>query len=104
MIAAAIDRSDVATFVDNLFLVYIVLIIASVAISWFVNFRGALPHNRFVRAVAGFVEEATAPYLNALRRFVPPLGGGGMSLDLSPMLGLILLFVLQAIVVGLIDA
>jgi YggT family protein len=101
-IAAAIDRNDVGSFVDNLFLVYIILVIASVAISWFVNFRGALPYNAPVRAVAGFIESTTGPYLNALRRFVPPIGGGGMSLDLSPMIGLILLFVVQAIVVGLI--
>ena len=99
---AAIDRDDVAAFVENLFFVYIVLVIASVAISWYTSFRGALPYNTPVRAVAGFIEVTTSPYLNSLRRFMPPIGAGGMSLDLSPMVGLILLFVLQAIVVGLI--
>ncbi len=101
-IVAAIDRNDVGNFVDNLFLVYIILVIASVAISWYVNFRGALPYNTPVRAVSGFIDDTTSPYLNALRRFMPPIGGRGMSLDLSPMIGLILLFVVQAIVVGLI--
>ena len=100
---AAIDRNDVAAFVENLFFVYIVLVIASVAISWYVTFRGALPYNTPVRAVAGFIEDTTAPYLNSLRRFMPSIGAGGMSLDLSPMIGLILLFLMQAIVVGLID-
>lgn len=99
---AAIDRNDVGNFVDNLFLIYIILVIASVAISWYTNFRGALPYNTPLRAVSGFIEDTTAPYLNSLRRFMPPIGGGGMSLDLSPMIGLILLFVLQAIIVGLI--
>jgi YggT family protein len=103
LIAAAIDRGDVARFVDSLFLVYIILVIASVAISWYVSFRGSLPYNRTLRAVTGFVEETTAPYLNVFRRFLSPVGAGGMAIDLSPMIGLILLFVARSIVVGLIE-
>lgn len=105
MIAAAvsIDRNDVAQFVDSLFLVFIILVIASVAISWYQNIRGSIPYNRPLRAVTGFVEETTSPFLNRLRRVVPPLGAGGMSLDLSPMIGLLVLFVLRGIVVGLIN-
>jgi len=102
-IAAAIDRGDVARFVDALFLVYIILVIASVAISWYVSFRGSLPHNSALRAVTGFIEETTAPYLNLFRRFLPPVGGGGMAIDLSPMIGLILLFVARSVAVGLIE-
>lgn len=102
ILTAAIDRNDVAGFVDNLFLVYIILVIASVAISWVINFRGSLPYNRPVRAIADFIEETTGPYLNAFRRFMPSVGAGGMAIDLSPMIGLILLFVMQAVVVGLI--
>lgn len=102
-VLAAIDRNDVAQFVDSLFLVFIVLVIASVAISWYVNFRGSLPYNTPLRAVTGFIDETTSPFLNALRRFMPPIGAGGMSLDLSPMIGLLLLFVVRAIVVGLIN-
>jgi YggT family protein len=102
-IAAAIDRNDVAQFVDSLFLVFIILVIASVVISWYVNFRGSLPYNTPLRAVTGFIDETTSPFLNALRRFLPPVGAGGMSLDLSPMIGLMLLFVARAVVVGLIN-
>ena len=35
--AVSIDRNDVAQYVDSLFLVYIILVIASVAISWYQN-------------------------------------------------------------------
>ena len=49
-----------------------------------------------------FITESTNPYLNLFRRFLPPVGGGGFALDLSPMIGIIVLFVLQAVVVGLI--
>ena len=103
LLAAAIDRGDVARFVDSLFLVLIILVIASVAISWYVSFRGSLPYNNGLRAVTGFIEETTTPYLNLFRRFLPPVGAGGMALDLSPMVGLILLFIARAIVVGLIQ-
>lgn len=103
VIPIAIDRGDVAQYVDSLFLVFIILVIASVAISWVLNIRGSLPYNAPLRAVTGFVTETTSPYLNLFRRFLPPVGAGGMSLDLSPMIGLILLFVLRAVVVGLIN-
>ena len=49
-----------------------------------------------------FVTETTDPYLNLFRRIMPPVGGGGFALDLSPMIGLIVLFVVEAVVVGLI--
>jgi YggT family protein len=99
---AAIDRHDVGLYVDNLFLVFIIMIIASIAISWVVTFRGSLPYNRPVRAVTGFLDETVNPYLNLFRRVLPSVGAGGMAIDLSPMIALIALFVVRAIVVGLI--
>jgi YggT family protein len=99
----SIDRNDVAQYVDSLFLVVIILVIAAVAISWYQNIRGSIPYNRPLRAVTGFVEETTSPFLDGLRRVVPPLGAGGMSIDLSPMIGLMLLFVLRSVFVGLIN-
>jgi len=52
--------------------------------------------------VAGFIRETTDPYLNLFRRFLPPVGGGGMALDLSPVVGVILLLVAQQVVVALV--
>ncbi len=62
-----------------------------------------MPYNRALRATLDFIKETTDPYLNLFRRFLPPIGGGGFALDLSPILGIILLFVVRAIVVGLIE-
>jgi len=101
-IAAAIDRDDVALFVDNLFLVFIIMIFAWIVIGWVLMFRGSLPYNRPLRAVTDFIEETVNPYIGVFRRFVPSIGIGGMGLDLSPMVALIVLFIAQAIVVGLI--
>lgn len=101
-VAAAIGRDDVAAFVDNLFLVFIIMIFGWIAIGWVVAFRGSIPYNRPLRAVTGFIEQSVSPYINVFRKFVPTLGVGGMGLDLSPMVALIVLFIMQAIVVGLI--
>jgi YggT family protein len=99
MIAMALSRGDVADYVGALFLVYIILILLNILISWIPR----MPYNPALRAVLDFVTETTNPYLNVFRRLLPPIGGGGFALDLSPMLGLIVLFVARAVVVGLIE-
>ena len=99
---AGIDRNDVAVYVEAVFYVMIILIIARIAMSWYINFRGAIPYITPLRAVTGFIEETVDPYLNFFRRRLPAIGGGGLALDLSPMVGLIVLFLAQAIIAGLI--
>jgi YggT family protein len=98
MMPLALNRGDVADYVSALFVVYVILIFARIVIS----FVPRMPYRPWLRAVLDFVAETTDPYLNFFRRFLPPIGGGGFALDLSPMIGLIVLFVAQAIVVGLI--
>ena len=99
MIPLALSRYDVADYVGALFLVYIILVFLNVLISWVPR----MPYNRPLRATLDFVKETTDPYLNFFRRFLPPLGGGGFALDLSPMIGVIVLFLARAVVVGLIE-
>lgn len=96
----ALSRGDVSAYVSALFTVYIVLIFLKILMSWIPR----MPDNRILRAVIQFISETTDPYLNIFRRILPPVGGGGMAIDLSPMVGVIVLFILQAIVVGLIGA
>jgi YggT family protein len=98
MIALAVTRNDVADYVSALFLVYIILIFLNVLSSWIPR----MPYYRALRATLDFIHETTDPYLNLFRRFLPPLGGGGFALDLSPVLGVIALFILRAVIVGLI--
>ncbi len=95
----ALTRYDVATYVNALFLVYIILIFLNILIAWIPR----MPYYRWLRATLDFVKETTDPYLNLFRRFLPPIGGGGFALDLSPIIGLILLYVLRTIVVNLIE-
>jgi YggT family protein len=48
------------------------------------------------------VEDVTSPYLNLFRRFIPPIRIGPAALDLSPVIGIFLLIILQGVIVGLI--
>lgn len=98
MIPLALDRGDVADYVSALFIVYVILIFARIVIS----FVPRMPYRPWLRSVLDFITETTDPYLGFFRRFLPPVGGGGFALDLSPMVGIIVLFVLDAVVVGLI--
>jgi YggT family protein len=94
----AVTRGDVADYVNALFIVYIALIFVNILMSWLPR----VPYNRVLRALLDFVAETTNPYLNLFRRFIPPIGGAGFALDLSPLIGIFVLLLLQALVVGLI--
>jgi YggT family protein len=94
----AVDRAAIADYVNALFTVYIILILVSIVLSWIPR----LPYNRVLHAFVTFVQDVTQPYLRIFRRFLPPVGGGGFALDLSPIIAIIVLAVAQAIVVNLI--
>jgi uncharacterized protein YggT (Ycf19 family) len=91
----AIARSDIADYVAALFLVYFVLIMLRILLSW-VQVARPIPYNRPLRAVLDFITEVVDPYLNVFRRVIPPLG----PFDLSPILAILLLFLVQGIVVS----
>lgn len=95
LLLAAIGRDEIADYVAALFLVYFVLIFVRILLSWAQSFR-ALPYNMTLRVVVGFVEESTDPYLNFFRRFIPPIG----PIDISPILAILVLFLVEGIVVG----
>jgi YggT family protein len=94
----ALSRGDVASYVSALFTVYIVLIFIRILVSWIPR----LPENTVLLAVVNFARQTTDPYLNVFRRILPPVGGSGLAIDLSPMIGLILLLIGQSIIVGII--
>ena len=101
MIAFALSRVDVADYVDALFLVYTILIFLNILISWIPRMP---TYNRGLRVAMDFVTETTNPYLNLFRRLIPPLGrGGGFALDVSPIIGLVVLFIARALIVGAIE-
>ncbi len=90
---AAIGRDEIADYVAALFTVYLVLVVIRVLLSWVPR----MPYNPYLRAVVGFIEETTDPYLNLFRRVIPPIGG---RLDISPILAIFVLLIAQGLVVG----
>jgi len=93
----ALTRGDIADFVGGLILVYFVLIFLNVLLSWLGQFR-PIPYNLALRAVTGFIEESTNPYLNLFRAWIPRIG----PLDISPMVAMLVLWIGGGIAVGLI--
>jgi uncharacterized protein YggT (Ycf19 family) len=102
MIAAALvvatARSQVADYVSTLISVYVILILLYILSTLFFSFGGRTPYNRVLNAVLEFLRQVCEPYLRFFRRFIPPLG----PLDLSPMVAIIVLYVVGGLVVGLI--
>ena len=97
MSVLALTRTNLADYVAALLLVYTVLIIANVVLSWVQQFR-PLPYSTPLRAVTGFIEESTNPFLNLFRRFIPRLG----PLDISPIVAILVLSIVGGLVVNLI--
>ena len=92
----ALTRATVAQYVYTLALVYVVLIFIRILMSWVPR----IPYNRWLRMFLDFVTEATDPYLNLFRRFIPPLRMGPAALDLSPIVAIIVLSIVRTLVVN----
>jgi YggT family protein len=99
MIPLALSRGDVADYVGALITVYIILILANILISYVPR----MPYRPWLRSVLDFITDSTNPYLNFFRRFVPRIGGSGFAIDLSPIVGIIVLILAQALLVSLIS-
>ena len=82
-------------FVHTLFLVYLLLIIAYIITSWI-----PLPYNVWLNRVQRFLYDVVDPYLRLFRRFLPQLGMGGLGLDLSPVLAILVLFAVERVIIS----
>lgn len=99
MILLAVTRSDVADYVGALFVVFGILILLNILIRWIPRMPYYSP---WFRSVLDFITDTTDPYLGFFRRLMPSLGTGGMALDFSPMVALVVLFLARALAVTLI--
>jgi uncharacterized protein YggT (Ycf19 family) len=94
----ATAREQVASYVQAVFWVYTILIIAYILSSLFFAFGGRVPYARWSSALLGFLRDVCEPYLSIFRRFIPPLG----PLDLSPVIAIFLLQIVGRLVYNLI--
>jgi YggT family protein len=99
VIPIALTRDDVASYVDTLILVYVVLIFIRIIMSWIPR----IPYYRWLDAFLNFVKDVTDPYLNLFRRILPPVRMGGAGLDLSPMIATFVLLIGGRIIVSIIQ-
>ena len=96
MILLAVSKSDVANYVDALFLVYLILIFARILMSWIPR----IPRSATLRPVLDFITDTTDPYLNIFRRIIPPIGSGGFGLDISPIVAIFVLILAERLIVS----
>src|SRR5919108_322336 len=94
--ADAIDTAQ--GFVNVLFYVYLLCIFAYILTSWI-----PLPYNVWLNRVQRFLYDVVDPYLRLFRRFVPQLSLGGLGLDLSPIVAILVLFLANAVVQSVLD-
>lgn len=74
--------------------IYSWIVIASVIMSWLINFNVINVTNNFIMMIAEFLYRATEPALRRIRRFLPPMSG----FDLSPIALILFLWFLQLII------
>jgi YggT family protein len=87
---ALADAADsIANFVNVFVTVYILLILAYIITSWI-----RLPYSPWLNRIQRFLYDVCEPYLRIFRRIVPSIG----PLDLSPMVGVIVLLIVQGLV------
>ena len=76
--------------INQLFYLYYILLIVRIFMTWLPNVDWESQPQKGVRSV-------TDPFLNLFRGVIPPIGG---MLDISPVIAIILLQILQGIICG----
>lgn len=98
-IFAASARTEIADFLGALLTVYVIVVIASVVLSFVFSMGLRVPYSRWFSAVMDFLRDTSAPWLNLFRRLPLRIG----PLDLTPIVAIIALQLLGGIVIGIVD-
>jgi YggT family protein len=91
-------RGQIADYVRALGDVYTILIFAYIVASLIFTFGVRMPYSRPLNLVLDFLREVCEPYLRIFRRYLPMIG----PLDISPIVGVILLQVVTQVVANII--
>lgn len=81
---------SISRLVNLLFYFYYILIIIRIFLTWIPNIDWEQQPYEWVRSV-------TDPFLNIFRGIIPPIGG---MLDISPIIAILLLQILQGVICG----
>jgi YggT family protein len=91
--------STVKGFVSALYYVYLICILAYIITSWV-----PLPYNMTLNRIQRFLYDVVNPYLRLFRRLIPQVNLGGLGLDLSPIIAIIVLSIAHQLVQRGLDA
>jgi YggT family protein len=83
--------------IDLLLRVLTYIIIAQAILSWLVAFNVINTYNDFVRSFLSALDRITEPLYRPIRRVLPDFGG----IDFSPLVVLLLIYVLRMLLAGL---
>ena len=92
IVADAIDK--IASFIDVFIGVYTLLILLYIISSWI-----RVPYSPWLNRIQRFLYDICDPYLRLFRRILPPFG----PLDLSPIIGVVVLYAINRIAHVLLD-
>ncbi len=95
-VLAAVTRGDIANYVSALFEVYIVIIFVYILLQLLFSFGMRMPYSRYSDALMSFLRDVAEPYLRIFRRFIPSIG----MFDFSPMVAIIVLYIVRTIIVN----
>lgn len=84
-----------ASFVCQLLGIYVLVVFGRIILSWFPASPGGV-----IAGLQSFTYVVTEPVLGPLRRILPTMAFGGMGLDLSPIVFMIGIRVLQSVICG----
>ncbi|HET9718946.1 MAG TPA: YggT family protein [Solirubrobacteraceae bacterium] len=96
MLLAATARATIGNYVWALFEVYIILILLYILANLLFSFGLRPSYSRVVDVVLGFLRDVSEPYLRLFRKFIPPIG----MFDLSPMIAIIVLYIVGTLISG----
>jgi YggT family protein len=88
-------RTDIADYLSTLIHVYTLLIILYIVIQLLFSVGLRPPYWRATDVVLGFLRDICEPFLRVFRRMIPSFGG----IDLSPILAIITLAILNSLIV-----
>jgi YggT family protein len=89
-------RTQIADYLSTLIYVYTLLIILFIVIQLLFSVGIRPPYSRTLDIVLNFLRDICEPFLRLFRRVIPSFGG----LDLSPILAIVTLQIVNAIVVN----
>jgi YggT family protein len=92
LLADAVGQAE--TFVNVFIIVYTIVLFGYILMSWV-----KLPYSPWLNRIQRFLYDVSEPYLRLFRRVLPSMG----PLDLSPMIGIIVLGLLDRVLIRILE-